>query len=405
MDGIKARITCSFPHNHFLLYPPTTMKLLSLLPCFLLAVNIGAYPYSCSGDTNQRVLEFQSHSSALNSAKTFHSTAGWSIARMCQPNVLTVDQGRTSTSKDWPSCLKPDLGEGVRVYVIDSGVDGKHPAFGGRVEKGANVFNPEEGGDVEVDDPKDELPSHGTRVAAVIAGEDVGIAPKATIVPYNVYDPKEHDISTQGVVKAMDMIIIDFQKKRDENPAVQGVINISGEISDDDVYTPQLVSLIKTASDLGLHIVLSAGNDFKDVTRTLITRYRDAKTVITVGGIDIQDQLFHSPKTDDQEESGSNYGDLVDIYAPGQNVNTVATTKKPREFSSGTSYSAPLVAGIVAGILSQLEDKIDESYTPAAMRSKVIRLGAINPIENMPRGSKNKRIAQFDPKMMVQDIL
>ena len=98
-------------------------------------------------------------------------------------------------------------GEGIKIAVIDTGVDFNHPDLlgwgpDGKVVGGYNFIN------------EDELPhdtnGHGTQVAGVIAadGEIKGIAPKAKILAYKVSEEGE-GVSSDLIIKAIEQAVVD----------------------------------------------------------------------------------------------------------------------------------------------------------------------------------------------------
>ncbi|MDR6226907.1 S8 family serine peptidase [Desmospora profundinema] len=102
----------------------------------------------------------------------YHKTMNESGPQVGAPDVWKMKdrQGRAVT------------GKGVRVAVIDTGVDGEHPDLKGKVIGGYDFVNDD-------DDPMDEE-GHGTHVAGTIAadGEIKGVAPDASILAYRVLD-------------------------------------------------------------------------------------------------------------------------------------------------------------------------------------------------------------------------
>jgi subtilisin family serine protease len=89
--------------------------------------------------------------------------------------------------QDWAlvrvnAIVPPDELGGVVVGVVDSGVDGSHPALADRVLLGADLVD---GGPGNFDPL-----GHGTQVAGIIAGRGVGVAPNARILPVRVLDAR-----------------------------------------------------------------------------------------------------------------------------------------------------------------------------------------------------------------------
>jgi len=165
---------------------------------------------------------------------------------------------------------------------------------------------------------------HGDMVASLLAGArgEQGIVPAATIVSVRVLDNNDQgDVFgvSDGIYTAI------------ENGAK--VINLSlGSNQPSDI----LLSAINYALSQGVIVVAAAGND-----GTAQISYPAAYPgVIAVGSIDATGQ----------RASFSDYGPQMGLTAPGVGINTVTITGNMS--FSGTSASAPLVSGAIAGLLS-----------------------------------------------------
>lgn len=103
-------------------------------------------------------------------------------------------------------------------------------------------------------------------------------------------------------------------------------------------------SAINQVEAAGVVPVVAAGNEDQD---TANTSPGSAEAAITVGAID---------QTNDRRADFSNFGPLVDVFAPGVNVLSAWSTNDNATRSiSGTSMASPHVAGIAAYLMA-LED-------------------------------------------------
>ena len=137
-------------------------------------------------------------------------------------------------------------GTGIKVAVIDTGVDYNHPdLFGwgpdGKVVGGFNF--------VQEGEPPLDTNGHGTQVAGVIAadGQIVGIAPKAKILAYKVSEDGE-GVSSESIIKAIEKAIEDGAD----------VINISLGVNQTNAKIERAVSY---ALEKEIFVVTAAGND------------------------------------------------------------------------------------------------------------------------------------------------
>lgn len=156
-------------------------------------------------------------------------------------------------------------GLGVRVAVIDTGVDYTHPDLGGRM--GKKIVSGFDFVD-EDSDPMD-MDGHGTGVAGVIAsnGSLVGIAPEVDLLAYRVVG-KSGLVRASNVVRALDLADKEGAK----------VINLSlGGITGSDVVQKALRNLARK----GIVVVVAAGNS--GPSRSTIGALASTEDVITVG--------------------------------------------------------------------------------------------------------------------------
>lgn len=237
-------------------------------------------------------------------------------------------------SKMWS---KNYTGKGVKVAILDTGIDTSHPDLkvhgGVSYVKGVKSYNDDEG--------------HGTHVAGIVAAKDnkigsVGVAHDAKLYAVKVMD--KHGTGTvANLTKG-----INWSIKNKMN-----IINMSlgleeYEIGDKNFYA--FKKSIERAYDAGIIIVASSGNDGKKLVN-YPARWND---VIGVGAITQYTKHDDDPITYIKEDF-SNYGKGLDFVAPGSFIySTFPVKMKPflgevgYEYYSGTSMSAPYMAGFMA---------------------------------------------------------
>ena len=215
-------------------------------------------------------------------------------------------------------------GVGVHAYVIDSGIRKDHVDFSGRIGLGYYVT----GGSV------DDCNGHGTHVSGTIAGSFSGVATAATIHPIRVFGCNGSS-KISSIVRAMDWII--------DNAEYPAVVNLSlgGGTS------TSMDSAIKKMALAGIVPVVAAGNSNADACGSSPAR---SPYAITVGATD----------KNDRRASYSNWGNCVDIHAPGSSIiSSSYRSINGLSSLSGTSMASPHVAGVVA---LYLQDFPDASY-------------------------------------------
>ncbi|MTE21276.1 type VII secretion-associated serine protease mycosin [Streptomyces sp. TRM43335] len=238
-------------------------------------------------------------------------------------------------------------GRGVKVAVIDTGVDDDHPQLKDAVdaelgkrflktpekdEYGNSVKPPAANG-------TDDTVGHGTKVAGIIAARPadntgfVGIAPEATIIPI-----QQNDAQGNGDTTTMARSI--------EHAVEAGakVINISQDTSTPLKPNSDLEQAVNKALAEGVVIVASAGNDGLggNVKETYPASYEG---VIAVASSD----------RNNERAPFSQSGDFVDVAAPG--VDMISTVPGGGHCAdNGTSFSAPYVAGVAALLVAEHPD-------------------------------------------------
>ena len=212
---------------------------------------------------------------------------------------------------------RDNLGAGVKVALLDSGVDLSHPMLAGVSIKQTNLL----GNDGE------EGKGHGTALASVMAGTTSGvqgIAPRSEILSYRVIDKTGKTDSytvASGIVKAVQ----DGAR----------VINLSlGTEHGSDV----LKRAVEHARESGVSIIAAVGNEGEGLV-DFPAAYDGVIGVSSVG-------------KSGQVSSFSNYGEGVDIAAPGVGVLTAWELQEMVSFS-GTSVSSAIVSASIAAELSK----------------------------------------------------
>ncbi len=238
-------------------------------------------------------------------------------------------------------------GKGVRVAVIDTGVDIKNPQLTPAVDirSGRNLLpkglKDENRTKVERgrEDGTTDTVGHGTKVAGIIAARHakgtgfVGLAPDATIIPV-----QQNDAEGNGTVGTLAAAI---------NYAIQAdadVINISQDTAKAVKPTPVLKQAVDAALADEIVIVASAGNDGLggNVKETYPASYEGVLAVA-------------SSDRNNERAPFSQSGEFVGVSAPG--VDMVSTVPGGGHCAdNGTSFSAPYVAGIAALIKSKHKD-------------------------------------------------
>ncbi|WP_432061216.1 S8 family serine peptidase [Streptomyces sp. S1] len=261
-----------------------------------------------------------------------------------------VDQADTAGDQKY---TYPDAaGEGVTAYVIDTGVRVSHGDFGGRATDGFDA--------IDNDNTAQDGNGHGTHVAGTIAGSAHGVAKKAKIVAVRVLDDNGSG-TTEQVIAGIDWVT--------ENHQGPSVANMSLGGSAD----PALDEAVKKAIASGVTFGVAAGNESSDAGQGSPSRVAEAITVA-------------SSTKDDQQSSFSNFGAVVDIYAPGSDITSAWNDSDTgTKTISGTSMATPHVVGAAAVYLAGHPDA-----TPAQVAEALVGGASADKIGNASPGTANK---------------
>ncbi|WP_285599444.1 ricin-type beta-trefoil lectin domain protein [Kineosporia sp. NBRC 101731] len=265
------------------------------------------------------------------------SPAPWHLDRIDQPDLPL------SGSYD-----SDDDGSGANIFVLDTGVRTTHQEFGGRAVPDGPT--PADSGDCA---------GHGTAVAGAAAGSTYGVAKKAKIHAIRVLGCGNTGPMTSGLQA------IDWITKNAPRPTV---VNLSWGTSAQD----ELDNAIRASIKAGITYVIAAGNSNADACNSSPGRVREA---ITVGASD----------QNDNRAGFSEYGECVDLFAPGTDVATSAWDSDTAVTSaSGTSLASPIVAGAAAVYLSQ-----HPSATPAQVSAALSACADADILGDPGTGSPN----------------
>jgi subtilisin family serine protease len=237
----------------------------------------------------------------------------------------------------------------VNAYIIDSGIDAAHTDL--NVVRHVNFA----GG------TNTDCNGHGTHVAGTVAARDntsavVGVAPGAPLTGVKVLGCSGSG-SWSGVIAGIDWVKANAKKPAVANMSLGGGAN---KAVDD---------AVRSSANSGVFYALAAGNSGANACN-----YSPARV-----GAGTNNGIATVAATDsaDREASWSNYGNCVDIWAPGVSI---LSTKKGGTTTtmSGTSMASPHGAGGAALYLSShtgaspsaVESALKSAATPTANKSK-----------------------------------
>lgn len=239
-------------------------------------------------------------------------------------------------------------GKGVKIAVIDTGVDGTHPDLEGAVGQGTDVSG------VGSDDGQEGLgaePPHGTMVASVAAGRGhgaatngqpgggtgiIGVAPEAEVLPVSTWLGTE-----RSDVRSTDEQIPDAVRWAVDNGA--DIINMSVG-SPQQTWPESWDAAFEYAEEKDVLIIAAAGNRGNGLTQ--VGAPATIPSVLTVGGVD---------RSGGAGQESSSQGISIAVAAPSEDLVGAVPGDGYQEWT-GTSAAAPIVSGTAALIMEKYPD-------------------------------------------------
>jgi len=250
----------------------------------------------------------------------------------------------------------PVTGKGIRVAVIDTGIDYTHPDLGGcfgagcKVAAGYDFVNKDA-------DPMDDN-GHGTHCAGIVAANGTirGVAPDATLYAYKA-------LNSGGSGRSSDIIAaVEHAADPDSDPSSDDSVDvISMSLGGSGTPDDPMALAVDAAVDAGVTVVVAAGNDgpgYQTVSSPGV-----ARKALTVGATNKSDQMADFSSRGPITE----YYNLIkpNVVAPGVSINS--TFRGGYEALSGTSMATPHITG-AAALIKQLHP----TWPPATIQANLM---------------------------------
>ncbi|KAI0850406.1 subtilisin-like protein [Daldinia vernicosa] len=270
------------------------------------------------------------------------TNAPWGIARLSH---------KTGSSSSY--VYDSSAGADTCAYVIDTGIYTTHSEFEGRATFLANY----------ADSSNSDGNGHGTHVAGTIGSKTYGVAKKTKLYAVKVLDSSGSG-STSGVIAGMNYVTSDVKTRSCPAGAVANM-SLGGGASS------SINSAAKAMINAGVFLAVAAGNDNQNAANSSPA---SEPSVCTVG----------ATTSSDARASYSNYGSVVDIFAPGSSILSTWNNGNTNTIS-GTSMATPHITGLGAYLLA-LEGK----KTPQELCSYIASTASSGILSSIPSGTVNK---------------
>jgi len=291
------------------------------------------------------------------------------------PHFIRSAQQFVSNSRDWhvsnygiDQVWRSNRGEGITIAILDSGMDTSLVQWDDRIVAPYSVITRSsvfEDGEVRRGGDVLRVIDHGTRVASVAAANSrkgetlLGIAPGARIMPIQIlgFHVSNEQVYTndltviEGIARGMAMgaqiinlsVGTDYARAIRETPLPAKQAAMLREIYRESLAVKALYDApFAEANRLNVWIVTASGNSSSSTDWEPLASH---PYVISIGAID----------SADHRAAFTNFGEAVMSYAPGVGVPTLVPGGQILA-SSGTSFSAPYVSGVLALLRSGRPD-------------------------------------------------
>ena len=306
-----------------------------------------------------------------NQSDTLWAMGGVKYVEKDQPVQIMLNQSIPiiGANQVWAA---GDTGQGVRIGIIDTGVDASHPDFQGKIIAWTDLVN---GKSTPYDDN-----GHGTHVSSIAAGTGAasngtyrGVAPGASLIEAKALDSDGMG-NTSAIIEGIDWAV--------QNHAQ--VISLSlGSYE----HVQALDDAVTSAINDGVVVVVAAGNEGPGAGS--ITSPGDDPAAITVGAVDKSDNLASF------SSRGPNYDGSVKPDVVNIGVNVVAARASGTSLGtpvnqyytslSGTSMATPMTAGVVA-LLLQKNPYLTPAQVKTALTATALHMGNGTPNNNYGYG-------------------
>jgi cerevisin len=306
------------------------------------------------------------HTLAKSEDPAVEKGAPWGLARISHRDSLTF-----GTFNKY--LYSSDGGEGVDVYVIDTGTNVDHVDFEGRASWGKTIPSGDEDKDGN---------GHGTHCSGTVAGKKYGVAKKAHVKAVKVLRSNGSG-SMSDVVKGVEYAAESHSEQVDKakKGKRKGFKGSAANMSLGGGKSALLDQAVNAAVDAGIHFAVAAGNDNADSCRYSPAA---AEKAVTVGASTLADERAYF----------SNFGKCNDIFAPGLNIlSTWIGSETATNVISGTSMASPHIAGLLAYLLS-LQPSKSSAYavaeiTPKKLKADLLSIATVGALEDVPSDTAN----------------
>ena len=251
----------------------------------------------------------------------------------------------------------------IETVVVDTGVQ-SHIEFGNNQPTFLENFSG--------DKINEDCNSHGTFCSSQIGGLNSGVCKDSKLYAVKVLNCQGSG-STSGVIAGMDYVFKRHIEREKKNPKIRTIMSMSLGGGYSKAMNLIIEKMVKTSNTF--YIVVAAGNEGQDIKNSSPA---SAKGIIVAMAMDKNDNRAYF----------SNFG-AASLYSPGvDNYGAVLDNKYAVE--SGTSFSTPILAGVMNHFLDMYPD-----LNMKQLKEKILSDATKNTIEGNPKNTPNLMVFLF----------
>ncbi|WP_328522954.1 S8 family serine peptidase [Kribbella sp. NBC_00359] len=302
----------------------------------------------------------------------------WGLDRLDQRAL-----GLTDTYDYKTPAASTDVAVTTHVYVIDSGINPSDADFSGRVVLGPNKVSTE--APSRPDSSDCPAANHGTPVAGLIGGDKFGVAKTAVLVSVRAFNCQKQS-ERDDVVSAFEWVrqnairpaVISFSLNREcFDGSGQPAPCPAGGLDD-------IIAAEQSAIAAGIPVVSGAGDQGIDPCSSP----NWAAGAIVVGAVG----------PDDTRLPTSNFGQCVNIWAPGQSLMSDSVDPNGNKSFTGTAFAAAYVTGAVAPLLSDGQfAAVPAAQLAARVAAQLDANSTLGLIKGLPVDAPNNKLLFVPP--------
>lgn len=248
----------------------------------------------------------------------------------------------------------------IHTYILDTGIDIRHPEFEGRAEWLKNF----------ADNVDTDCQNHGTHCAGLVGSKSFGICRDAKLFAIKVLDCRGYG-TLSNVIKGIEFAFKRHVLLSEENQDIRSIISMSLGGGFSKAINKAIESCLSLSDSF--YFVVASGNENSDACNTSPASAEGVLSVMAMG-------------ENNKRAFFSNFGECTDIYSPGVDIESTIPKGGSAKYS-GTSMSTPLVAGVLNHYLDMYPH-----MNMIQIKKRILKDARTNIITENPKNTVNKLV-------------